>query len=435
MNSGNSNSKVASGPTGWKLRVRKPISFPILGKFPLKLKLSEATKPLQFYLKDEEIKDDINEQDASNEVKDAEYYRRKKAMKRSRYSKKSKLVFQESNLSVDRVNNINFEGMLCDVSLDPEATNSKSNFRYALLEVVTTDLPNMSKQTEVNLVPLLDVFDFRRPALGQDMTLEEVDYNFDRKALLEKMKLNRYKNIGHLLKEEDDSEERASTLYGTKASSVPKRGGKLTNKLLLSSTLGYDMDENRDNDVFQGDFKAKFADDDEENIVVEQHMLNMMENNGLDRDEDLDDIQVIGNEDEIGENDEDFMDIEEPDDDYPTKEALAVVITGAMNKSTSIAGINERELEKTALIAREAVIKNKKRNFTKLEADNVIEEKEVSSAIGLATSITSLVSITEVSNTTYDLSEAGMKQFVIDSGGSVSTDAIKKVGYSKEIMM
>ena len=136
-----SSSSSSSDNKVYNLRYKNPEYYPILGKFIDSINFNDFSTPLM-YRKDEDIKEeDIIEP----EVKDSEYWKRKKKLKRTKFSKKSVLAIEDSkDINMKRY----YEGNVCNLNLNSEietgrrghkATIQDVPYKYVLLQVVKKD--------------------------------------------------------------------------------------------------------------------------------------------------------------------------------------------------------------------------------------------------------------------------------------------------------
>mmetsp|Transcript_9276 Transcript_9276/g.8291 ORF Transcript_9276/g.8291 Transcript_9276/m.8291 type:complete len:451 (+) Transcript_9276:50-1402(+) len=404
--------------SGWSLRMKRPPENqqPFIGKFSDNINLSAMKLPVHMFLKDEEIKDDQTE-----EIKDAEFYKKKRLQRRFKYSKKSVMCLEDS--STNQLNKISFEGRLCDLSLSEDTANGGSNnssstnnndssFRYALLQVIAGQ---GQTPTEVHVIPVHSMFTFRKPVLANDKLLDEIDEDYDTKIRIEKMKMEKYRRIGKAL---EDIEKKPGAdasavvesnnsdgfeipaLFGAVAKKSKSRGQKA---LLSDSGVDMDVVEEIDND-FAGDYKASFADDEEEHVSAEQLTLTARED------------EFMALKDEIDQYD---------DDDDDDKEAE----NGEKVKGDSvIAGIDPDEFERSTRAARLAIISdsieyeahnNKKRLR---EEETAIEDNNVVSSAPEPEDKRKKVETSK----SYPPTEVGLRAYASDMGGSVSTADLKE---------
>eukprot|EP01035_Chromulina_nebulosa_P029660 gene29660-39334_t len=405
--------------SGWSLRMKRPPENqqPFIGKFSDNINLSAMKLPVHMFLKEEEIKDDQTE-----EIRDAEFYKKKRLQRRFKYSKKSIMCLEDS--STNQQNKISYEGRLCDLSLSEDTTNSGNNsssnnnnnndssFRYALLQVIAGQ---GQAPTEVHVIPVHSMFTFRKPVLANDKLLDEIDEDYDTKIRIEKMKMEKYRRIGKALEEiEKKSGSDAITIVETKNSdgfeipalfgAVAKKSKSRGQKALLSDS-GVDMDvvEEIDND-FAGDYKASFADDEEEHVSAEQMTLTARED------------EFMALKDEIDQYD---------DDDDDDKE----VEKGEKAKGDSvIAGIDPDELERSTRAARLAIISDSieyeaQSNKKRLRDEETANEEET--VVSKSPEPDDKRKKVE-SSKSYPPTEEGLRAYASDMGGSVTTADLKE---------
>jgi hypothetical protein len=451
----------------WNLRFKRPQENPFIGKFSAKANFDQAVPPIRMSLQAEELREEINDEEV---VKDADYYKKKKQKKRRKYTKQSKLVIEDSSrasigsdIGIGR-----FEGQLVDLSLNESLYTSQTNksesqegsFRYALLEVVAA-ANTESKQTEVNVIPIHDMFYFRRPALTGDKLLDEIDDDYDEKMRKDKLKMQRYRRIGRALEEiegrgsgtqdasaTDDNEAGSSAqgksfdipaLFGSISKKSKGRGpggGGGGRKAIEASNSGLvDEDQMRElGSEYTGDYRVQFVDDEEDNVVHEQNFLNAVEEDYTAQRDTVVDME----EDYENESDE-----EEEEEDQSSSPPAGVVLTAP---STSIAGINKEDFDSSARIARELLIQNSKKRSRDVMATASTYQAQLQAsalqrpattdapkAIAKAASSSKIAGSdsepmgTDSSSEKYEFSEAGLLAFMQAMGGRTSTAAVKEV--------
>lgn len=446
---------------GWNLRLRKAIDTPFIGKFNAKLNFDSIIEPIQMYLADEEVKDDINDDD---QIKDADYYKRRKNLRRKKYNKKSKLVIEDNSDFKSQRGLGKYEGFLCDLSSEDglirnpssstnnEEDNDNSLFRYALLEVVATTSSNSSSPsnavtTEVNVIPINNMFLFRRPAIVGDKLLDEIDDDYDEKLRNDKLKLQRYKNIGKILDEvesRNSNDQRNENINDTNGGSTDfavsdlfgslakkSKGGKGAIRKFKGLTgdgglVDEDVAKTFDSE-FQGDYSAKFVDDEEDNIIVEQNYLNSVEEQFT---ADHETVDIYGE-----------VNAEESDDEDDEDEGKASANTSMDAPSTAIAGIDEDELKRSARVAREHLLGQqkdqsllKKRSLEDINDQSNAESKEEvepnrkKDKLQLPVSASSGPTASPITiEKEYDLSAEGVRAYITATGGSVTATALREV--------
>ena len=178
----------------YNLRYKNPEYFPILAKFIDKIDFNEFSNPLM-YRKEEELKE---EEKIEPEIKDSEYWKRKKKLKKTKFSKKSVLSIEDAkDTNMKRY----YEGSVCNLNLNSEvetgrrgykSTVQEAPYKYVLLQVVKKDQSSSSsssssssnssvqQDTEINVIPISDWFRFNKQSkFRQEKFLDEIDDDFD----------------------------------------------------------------------------------------------------------------------------------------------------------------------------------------------------------------------------------------------------------------
>ena len=200
----------------------------IIAKFSDPVEIDSAKLPVRMYIKDEEIE----EEDTGDVVKDSEYWKNRRK-RRSMYRRKSQIILEDANprssssSSSSGTAGLHFEGRVSNVNMaDAAETGSssmaftkngialegaKAAFKYVLLKVVQKNIVDEATQqttvaTEVNVIPVSDWYQFKKPSLTGQKFLDEIDEDFEQEQRRSKDKLKRYKNLGRAL----ERAERAS---------------------------------------------------------------------------------------------------------------------------------------------------------------------------------------------------------------------------------
>ena len=297
--------------SGWPLRLKKDdTDVSIIAKFSDPVDLEAAKLPMRMYVKDEEIE----EEETAEVVKDAEYWRNRKK-RRQTYRRKSQVILEDSaprSTSSSGASSgpvgMQFEGTLSNMSMADIAETGSSTmalsrnseaakppFKYVLLQVIKKDVLDPSTQqstvaTEVNVIPVSEWYQFKKPSMNGQKFLDEIDEDFEIEQKRAKEKLKRDKNLGRAIERAErtgnghsrDTDEGGQggdrfdmpAIFGNVASkSLRKGGGAGVGKkaasgpesLRLLDENGMDLDEARAfDDYCKGDYEATRADDDED---------------------------------------------------------------------------------------------------------------------------------------------------------------------------
>jgi len=407
----------------YNLRYKNPEYYPVLGKFIDKINFDEFTSPLM-YRKDEEIKE---ENIIEPEIKDSEYWKRKKKLKKTKFTKKSVLAIEDSK---DPVMKRLYEGQLCNLNLNSEietgrrghkATSQDAPYKYVLLQVIKKDQSSssssssssMEQDTEINIIPVSDWFRFnKQSSYRQEKFLDEIDDQFDAAEKEKKKKRDRYnklfsadddKQAGNLESKEllDEQREKKkknsiditlgsrgarsaqpAPLFGRASTDYLKKLPKT--KSVKASNLneaGIDMDEVYQHSAnFAGDHDQIKADD-EDDVGGEQMELEINEdiNSGM-KDEN----------DELDINSDDEEDDDEDEEDIIEGESM----------DTSI---------RKPILDTEAILNRPLKRMRNGDEDGIEDEQP-----------------TVRPRTTYDLNEESIRRFIKNKGGRVSIESIKE---------
>ncbi len=153
----------------------------------------------------------------------------------------------------------------------------------------------------------LDWFSFRKPSISGQKLLDEIDDEYDNKLQRDRMRLSKYRRLGHALLNSDLNDKSSRTNEDISASdheyALPPVFGRSSNSLIKSSRrnigtsndlgelkmshkeggtvldgAGIDEDAAAEyNEWTGGDYEKVFADDDEEHIIIQQNVLEEQE--------------------------------------------------------------------------------------------------------------------------------------------------------------
>jgi hypothetical protein len=314
-------------------------NYPILAKFPdpvdwdhLAGKKPNSRNPIYMSYQEEQLKED----DADDLViKDAEYYRRKSRNRSNRaYRKKKLLVFECPNENLyyeGKENSVDIGDGVVDRKQELQQSDSTApDFQYVLFKFVKNSAEGNPAQEvpEIQVIPISSMFTLRKLGKLKDELLGEIEEKYvEEKKVLQK-KLLKYKHIVTALQKDrngefihnfdsnsgkgpmflDDVSEtdlfkqalnKAFGIRRTPGSSgkggrSSGGGGRATvdmnesgpsdgndeggggNRGVAINEGGIDMDELKEFSYCGGDYETRFADDEEDNVAMEQLGNNRM---------------------------------------------------------------------------------------------------------------------------------------------------------------
>ena len=391
------------------------------------------------YFKDEEIRDEVKD-DATN--KDSEYFKRKRS-KRRMYRKKSFLVMKDSTSvtaakAVDSVvpnssttssnsdslaqssTGVRFVGQVCNMGLATDLdqgrvafmrsdVNANSfPFKYVLLQFTKKppEVEGGAVSSEINVIPVTDMFLFKKGFGGKDELLTEIDEKFELQNQQKRAQFAKYKNICESMKvyeekklqERDDDDDfkggfESTSLFGNavinKALGGRKKAGSKLNKVKRESghrhqiehidENGVQLDEMNEFDEWcKGDYETKFADDEENNVDLEQATLNEIEDSEVTRLVHIDDSEEGGPSGGVnGEVDEEEE--EEEGEEFRRKEAERE-LTAEENSS----GLVDEAIVSSAAEARIVLLHLQHQKAAALGLDSTTMGNQGSSSVPIA---------------------------------------------------
>jgi hypothetical protein len=465
---------VRSSVPQWKMRLKVPDDFPDIAKFSDgDINLKGAVQPVKMFLKEEDIKED----EQLDVVKDAEYYKRRR-QRRKRYRKKNVLYLQDSSQKVtgQPYTGLNYEGQLVNLgtaefesvqtyksSLMKEAQDEMA-FKYVLLQFVKRTAPDSGSEVmEINVIPVGDMYAFRKTTISSDATLAEIEQQFEEEERRKQVNFSSFGHIQKLLDSSDSkllkSEQSAGIGSFETVSNTNKRKSKAPVGANGSIEAfidedGADIDQNEEfNEWCKGDYAVRYADDEEVNVEYEQAKLNI-----------LVDAEVTQNT----HHEDDFVDVDSDDDENDPKsregvdsgdgdqshgnysDTGAIVFDENMEKSlmegrkvleltTNMKRGRDEKADKSVRVsfANDAVANGEGFGLSSVAGDTSAERLqqqpqgkkariEVAPAIA-GGSTASSSSISANVSLGYDLSVQGVRKYIIDRGGKVSISEIEKV--------
>jgi hypothetical protein len=340
-------------------------NYPILAKFPdpvdwdhLIGKKPTSRNPIYMSYQEEQLKED----DADDLViKDAEYYRRKSRNRSNRaYRKKKLLVFECPNENLyyeGKENSVDIGDGVVDRKQELQQSDSTApDFQYVLFKFVKNSNEGNPAQEvpEIQVIPISSMFTLRKLGKLKDELLGEIEEKYvEEKKVLQK-KLLKYKHIVTALQKDrngefihnQDSNSNKGQMYlddvsetdlfkqalnkafgirrtpgsSGKGGGRSSGGGRATvdmnesgpsdgneggggNRGVAINEGGIDMDELKEFSYCGGDYETRFADDEEDNVAMEQ-----LGNNRMAEDEFA---RSFKDDENLSENDDDDEDDEE----------------------------------------------------------------------------------------------------------------------------
>ena len=479
----------------WPLRLKKDEDVSsIIAKFSDPVEIDAAKLPVRMYIKDEEIE----EEDTGEVVKDSEYWKNRRK-RRSMYRRKSQIILEDTNprsssgSSSSGMAGLHFEGRISNVSMADAAETGSSSmaltkngfalegaksaaFKYVLLKVVQKPIVDeitlqTTMATEVNVIPVSDWYQFKKPSLTGQKFLDEIDEDFEQEQRKSKDKLKRYKNLGRAL----ERAERASAtwrgggegdegggdrfdlpaIFGTAATKALRKGGgggaagakkASLESLRLLDENGGDLDEAKalGEDFGKGDYEATRADDDEdvwveqaENVeqdAVEagQAVYERSDDEGMGTDDDDDEEDDEGSSDGEGgaggarsgfvdelveSSAKEFRALHRDADKKRSRDLLSD--TGDLSDSASDNGSLSGDGD--------GIAKKKRARFADDTSKAVPEAGGADGAQPAADTAASAPVAAPAADTTYELSDDGVRRFITNVGGRVRIAEIREV--------
>lgn len=286
----------------------------MIGKFDEQVHFDKAKQPVKMYFKDEEI---IEEAIDENLKKDSEYYKRKR-QRRKALKSKSQLVIEDAVASSrdprGPLKGLMYEGKMSNLNLsDNLSTLGPTPFQNKLKAKSLTEAPfkfvilqpqkytvNNEEKTQILVTPVGDWFSFKKPSLTGQKLLDEIDDDFDNKAQRDKAKLNKYKKIAQAFQENDNNDDNSNNknigntavddfslpaAFGRVSMKASKKSSSNRRKVVDTSETergashwqqnpgdsAADVDAELQYDEWcGGDYTKNYADDDEEQVGLEQ---------------------------------------------------------------------------------------------------------------------------------------------------------------------
>lgn len=343
------------------LRFKKPENYPDVARFVDEdfdiTRITNGQEEWNLQYEQEQLK----EEEADMIKKDEEFFRRKRRQRRY-YKRKQTLgltnasgdLHMESKaISLDSAEE--HDENLLQKRLDPSSVEDVP-FRHVLLQFVKRQYEG-GEQTEIHVIPVADVYAFRKKLKQKDQLLSDLDVAYTAQKEQLKKQNDRYRRLMQGMNDptREDSSDRGGKgkRGGGEADADPftfavnrafgrKRGANNSSSSSSANNNnqqpapmlnenGVDLEElERENDFLGGDYNTRFADDEEEHIHIMQKRMDTDEGDELAnnwRPED-DEMDVDDDDDEDDEEGEDG----EKKKDITTSEAVsAVSILGSKN--------------------------------------------------------------------------------------------------------
>ena len=459
---------MTSSGSGWPLRFRRDEDESIIGKFSDGIDFDSARHPIKMYMKDEEIE----EEETGEVVKDSEYWRNRKK-RRSFYRKKSQIILEDSSFRGpnNAVSGLQYEGKVSNVSMADAAeagsstmitakikalASTKAPFKYVLLQVVKKDAIDditkaLSSTTEVNVIPVAEWYQFKKPGVAGQKFLDEIDDDFELQQRQDKEKLEKYKRITHAMKldqnrsesngknsnndeGEDGKRFNLPAIFGSAAGKSVK-AGKLFKKEKVEKHLdenGMDLDEARSfHDYCKGDYAAERADD-EDDVGGEQM--------DLDEKEDILAGQAVYEHSDENEGDSEDEEEEEEGEEEEESGGAGGARSGLVDESVEISAKEfKRQMASKDKVKDEQTQKERekgsqggKRDYDE-DSDGGIRKKSRTEAESPASSSSQQTAAPTApapsgdSTDDYEMTDDGVRKYITNAGGMVKIADLKEV--------
>lgn len=321
------------------LRFKSPEDYPNVGRFADEefdfSKISDSKERWDMYYEQEQPREEMTEEDIK---KDAEFYRKKRTQRRT-YRRKQKLLMEHPS------QNVLFEAR--PVSLDTAEEefyqklekNNRTNEEVAAAaskDAATTQFRNVvlkfvkiegTDQSEVHVIPVSDMYIFRKMRKQEDLLLTDLDSEYNAQKDRLKKQAARFKQLfavnnpdengegggrGGRKSKDNGGDGDAFTFAMNKM--LSKRKGLKAAKDSSSQPVSYLTESGADlealkseNDFLGGEYDIQYADDEESHIhigqsqIVEREELEITEKENRER---SDDEQDDDEDDEDAEDEE-----------------------------------------------------------------------------------------------------------------------------------
>jgi hypothetical protein len=342
----------SSGKKQLFLRFKKPENFPDVARFVdddfdvSRITNGEEEWNLQYE------QEQLKEEEVDSGKKDEEFYRRKRRQRRF-YKRKQTLgltnakgdMHMESKpVSLDSAEE--HDENLLQRRLDPSSVEDVP-FRHVLLQFVKRQFEG-GEQTEIHVIPVADVYAFRKKLKQKDQLLSELDVAYAAQKEEQKKQQERYRRLlqGKNDPNQEDSEKKPGKgrnkgdtdndtfTFAVNRALNRKRGVKLQQPTSILNENGLDLEElQRENEFLGGDYNLRFADDEEDHIHIMQRRMEVDEGEEL-ADKWRPEDEEMDAEDEDGDNEEEEEEGAdgEKKKDISTEEAVsAVALLGSKN--------------------------------------------------------------------------------------------------------
>lgn len=290
--------------SAWTLRFQARADCPNIARFSDKVEVSELQRRALMYTKDEELREEEEEEEGEGATNDPEFFAKRRRRQRRYYRRKQTMALEfESSASSQTPSTVHYEGKMVNLEINPEAelqkqknaeVSGKDLFKYVLLQFVKHE---GSDQAEIHVVPVGDMYAFHKTTQARDSLLAEIEDRDREDQERKQALLQKYRSIGKALerheklREEHLTSEKLSLSAGDSFSTAMLKvfskkkedSGRLAGDAELGDSnaglavvldeTGVDADEFKEHDFCGGDYSARFADDEEDQVAVEQDAL------------------------------------------------------------------------------------------------------------------------------------------------------------------
>ena len=424
---------------------RKEISLPlrmtrvnkneriIVGRFddPVPIEFKQTSS---FYM-NEDLEEDIKEDEILDEDKTAELYQKRR---RRRFKRKSLIVLEDSVKKYkDGTLGRKWKGTPSEVVNEGIAPS------YVLFKMQKRETAN-GVESEVQVIPVNSIYQFRLFSRTKAITLAEVDMNFENKELMQRAALQKYKRISNALSQvakaslnssntnaNDSGDDVVMEAFGKAAA---KKARKVSGKKVgHMDDGGVDLEAEQDlQEMFGVGLEyEEVRSDDEEDAVLEQADLEDKEERAVAVDAMGSDEEAEDSVDSEDENDGQGGDEEEDDEEEDEKKREIRNSTYQVRREVQ----RDREAQEAAAAAAAAQDDEDAESEGAAGVEGGRALKRGAEALrggeGGANSSSRADKKMKLSEETVqedELTEDGVRAYIQRQGGRIKIDALAKVG-------